>query len=40
MEIDKYSNDHSLKYFGLEDLTQEMKKGFDEKNINNLIEQA
>ena len=38
MDIDKYSNDHSLKYFGLEDLTQEMKKGFDEKNINNLIE--
>ncbi len=39
MDIDKYSSDHSLNYLGLEDLTAEMKKGFDEQNINNLIEQ-
>tara|TARA_B100001142_G_scaffold205861_1_gene204156 strand:- start:1125 stop:2078 length:954 start_codon:yes stop_codon:yes gene_type:complete len=38
MDIDKYSNDNSLKYFGLSDLTSEMKEGFDEQNISNLIE--
>ena len=38
LEIDKYSNDHSLKYFGLDDLTDEMKSTFDEQNINSLIE--
>tara|TARA_B100001564_G_scaffold333979_1_gene322062 strand:- start:772 stop:1725 length:954 start_codon:yes stop_codon:yes gene_type:complete len=38
LEIDKYSKDHSLKYFGLEDLTDEMKSTFDEQNINSLIE--
>tara|TARA_B100000945_G_C20381985_1_gene597751 strand:+ start:542 stop:1489 length:948 start_codon:yes stop_codon:yes gene_type:complete len=39
MDIDKYSNDHSLKYFGIEDLTSEMKAGFDEQNVNDLIQQ-
>jgi cytochrome c oxidase subunit 3 len=39
MDIDKYSNDNSLKYFGLSELTSEMKEGFDEQNISNLIEQ-
>jgi len=39
MDIDKYSDVSSLKYFGLSDLTEEMKEGFDQENINNLIEQ-
>jgi cytochrome c oxidase subunit 3 len=39
MEIDKYSNDNSLKYFALDDLTKDMKEGFDEQNIKNVIEQ-
>ena len=39
MEIDKYSNDHALKYFALDDLTQDMKEGFDEQNIKNVLEQ-
>jgi len=39
MDIDKYSNESSIKYFGLADLTQEMKEGFDQENINNLIKQ-
>tara|TARA_B100000287_G_scaffold320818_1_gene304766 strand:- start:251 stop:964 length:714 start_codon:yes stop_codon:yes gene_type:complete len=38
MDIDKYSKDNSLKYYGLKDLTPEMKNGFDEKNIKDLIE--
>ncbi len=38
MDIDKYSDDNSLKYFGLEDLTSDMQEGFDQENINNLIE--
>ena len=38
MDIDKYSNDHSLKYFGLDELTKEMKVTFDEQNINSVIE--
>ena len=39
MDIDKYTNDHSLKYFALDDLTSEMKETFDEQNINQVIEQ-
>jgi len=39
MDIDKYSDVSSLKYFGLSDLTEEMKEGFDQENINNLIDQ-
>ena len=39
MDIDKYYDDSSLKYFGLDDLTTEMKEGFDQDNINNLIDQ-
>ena len=38
MDIDKSSHNSSLNYFGLEDLTNEMKIGFDEENVNNLIE--
>tara|TARA_B100000902_G_C27289773_1_gene906457 strand:+ start:445 stop:1395 length:951 start_codon:yes stop_codon:yes gene_type:complete len=38
MEIDKYSNDHILKYSGLKDLTPEMKEGFDEQNLKVLLE--
>ena len=38
MEIDKYSNDHILKYSGLKDLTVEMKEGFDAQNLEILIE--
>jgi len=39
MDIDKYSNDHILKYSGLKDLTPEMKAGFDAQNLEILIEQ-
>ena len=39
MDIDKYSNDHILKYSGLKDLTPEMKEGFDAQNLEILIEQ-
>ena len=39
MDIDKYSNDHVLKYSGLNDLTSEMKEGFDAQNLNVLINQ-
>ena len=39
MDVDKYSNDHILKYSGLKDLTAEMKEGFDEHNLEMLIEQ-
>ena len=38
MDIDKYSKDNSLKYYGLKDLTPEMKNGFDEQNTKDLIE--
>ena len=38
MDIDKYSNDHILKYSGLKDLTSEMKEGFDVQNLDILIE--
>jgi len=38
MDIDKYSKDHILKYSGLEDLTPEMKEGFDIQNLEILIE--
>ncbi len=38
MDIDKYSNDHILKYSGLKDLTPEMKEGFDLQNLEILIE--
>jgi cytochrome c oxidase subunit 3 len=40
MDIDKYSdaNENSLKYFALEELTSEMRQGFDEQNIKSLIE--
>jgi len=38
MDIDKYSNDHILKYSGLKDLTAEMKEGFDVQNLDILIE--
>ncbi|MAB94588.1 MAG: cytochrome oxidase subunit III [Flavobacteriales bacterium] len=40
MDIDKYSdaNENPLKYFALEDLTSEMKEGFDVQNIKSLIE--
>ncbi len=38
MDIDKYSNDHILKYSGLKDLTTEMKEGFDAENLKLLIE--
>tara|TARA_B100000401_G_C52773232_1_gene704331 strand:- start:487 stop:1440 length:954 start_codon:yes stop_codon:yes gene_type:complete len=37
MDIDKYSNDHILKYSGLKDLTQEMKDGLDAQNLDRLI---
>ena len=39
MEIDKYSNDHILKYSGLKDLTAEMKEELDAQNLDILIEQ-
>ena len=39
MDVDKYSDDSSLKYFGLNDLNSEMKEGFDQENLNTLIEQ-
>ena len=38
MDVDKYSDDSSLKYFGLNDLNSEMKEGFDQENLNTLIE--
>ena len=38
MDIDKYASDNSLKYFGLKDLTAEMKEGFDVQNIKALIQ--
>jgi cytochrome c oxidase subunit 3 len=40
MDIDKYSdaNENPFKYFALEDLTAEMKEGFDVQNIKSLIE--
>ena len=39
MDVDKYSDDSSLKYFGLNDLNPEMKEGFDQENLNTLIDQ-
>ena len=36
-EIDKYSEDHVLKYYGLSDLTDEMKVTYDKQNIKTLI---
>ena len=38
MDIDKHSDNNSLNYYGLKDLTDEMKDGFNEENVNNLIE--
>ena len=38
MDIDKYSNDHILKYSGLKDLTPDMKEGFDSQNLDILIQ--
>jgi len=40
MDIDKYSdaNENPFQYFALEDLTAEMKEGFDVQNIKSLIE--
>jgi cytochrome c oxidase subunit 3 len=38
MDIDKYSNDHILKYSGLKDLTPDMKVGFDSQNLDILIQ--
>ena len=38
MDIDKHSDNSSLNYYGLKDLTDEMKDGFNEENINSLIE--
>ena len=38
MDIDKYSNDHILKYSGLKDLTEEMKEGFDVQNLEILTD--
>ena len=37
MDIDKHSHNNSLNYYGLKDLTDEMKDGFNEENVNNLI---
>ena len=39
MDIDKYSNDHILKYSGLKDLTPEMKEGLAAQTLEILIEQ-
>ncbi len=39
LEEDKYSDDNSLQYFGLDELTSDMKKTFDEQNLNNVITQ-
>ena len=38
MDIDSHSDNSSLNYYGLKDLTDEMKDGFDEENVSNLIE--
>jgi cytochrome c oxidase subunit 3 len=38
MDIDNHSDNSSLSYYGLNDLTDEMKDGFDEENVSNLIE--
>ena len=38
MDIDSHSDNSSLNYYGLKDLTDDMKNGFDEENVSNLIE--